>query len=49
MKKKHNRKRMDKGFSLLLSIILVFAFLGTIIFQWRGKYLRKCQHRQSRI
>ncbi len=32
MKKKHNRKRMDKGFSLLLSIILVFCIFGAIIF-----------------
>lgn len=32
MKGKQNRRRMDKGVSLLLSIILVFCILGTVVF-----------------
>ena len=32
MKKKSSKNRTDKGFSLLLSIILVFCILGVIVF-----------------
>ncbi len=32
MKKKRNESKMDKGFSLLISIILVFTFLAIIVF-----------------
>lgn len=32
MKKKQNGKRMDKGVSLLLSIVLVFGILGAAVF-----------------
>ena len=32
MKKKQNGKRVDKGISLLLSIVLVFGILGVVVF-----------------
>ena len=32
MKKKQNRKKIDKSVSLLLSIILVFCILGAVVF-----------------
>ena len=32
MKEKRNRKKMDTGISLLLSIILVFCILGVVVF-----------------
>ena len=32
MKRKRNRIRIDKGISLFLSIVLVFAILGTVVF-----------------
>ena len=32
MKKKSNKRKMDKGISLLLSIILVFFVLGVVVF-----------------
>ena len=32
MKEKQDTKKIDKGFSLLISIILVFCILGTVVF-----------------
>ena len=32
MKKKQNRSRKDRGFSMLVSIILVFCILGAVVF-----------------
>ena len=32
MKKKQGTRKIDKGFSLLISIILVFCILGSVVF-----------------
>lgn len=32
MRKKHDESKIDRGISLLVSIILVFLFLGTVVF-----------------
>lgn len=32
MKEKHGTRRLDKGFSLLVSIILIFCILGVVVF-----------------
>lgn len=41
MRKKHNERRTDKGISLLISIILVFLFLGIIVFSVSRKISRE--------
>ena len=41
MKKKQNGKRVDKGISLLLSIVLVFGILGVVVFLlWDDRIFR---------
>ncbi len=32
MKEKHDKRKLDKGFSLLISIILIFCILGVVVF-----------------
>ncbi len=41
MRKKHNERKTDIGFSLLISIILVFLFLGIIVFSVSRKISRE--------
>ncbi len=41
MGKKHNESKMDRGISLLVSIILVFLFLGIIVFSVSHKISRE--------
>lgn len=41
MRKKHNESKIDKGFSLLISIILVFLFLAILVFSVSSKISRE--------
>ena len=41
MGKKHNEGKMDRGISLLVSIILVFLILGIIVFSVSHKISRE--------
>ncbi len=41
MRKKHDESKIDRGISLLVSIILVFLFLGTVVFSVSHKISRE--------
>lgn len=41
MKEKHDKRRLDKGFSLLISIILIFCILGAVVFSVSKKISAK--------
>lgn len=43
MGKKHNGSRTDKGFSLFISIILIFLFLGIIVFSVSRKIISEME------